>query len=157
MKIKLIVIGKLKEKYLREGCEEYIKRLSKFCNLKIIELDEFKLSDKPSQKEIDNALSNEGKNISKHCEGYVISMCIEGNQINSEKLAEKIETIGINGYNTITFIIGSSFGLDSSIKNQSNFKLSISKMTFTHQIARMLLLEQIYRAFQINTNGKYHK
>lgn len=157
MNIKLVVIGKLKEKYLRDGCDEYIKRLSKFCNLKLIELDEYKLSDKPSQKEIDCALSNEAKSIIKHCEGYVISMCIEGNQISSEKLAQKIENIGINGYGTITFIIGSSYGLDSSIKNQSDFKLSISKMTFTHQIARMLLLEQIYRAFQINTNGKYHK
>lgn len=157
MNIKLVVIGKLKEKYLRDGCDEYIKRLSKFCNLKIVELDEFKLSDKPSQKEIDNALSNEAKAISKHCEGFVISMCIEGTQISSEQLASKIDTCGINGYSTITFIIGSSFGLDNSIKKLSDFKLSISKMTFTHQIARMILLEQIYRAFQINNNGKYHK
>lgn len=157
MNIKLVVVGKLKEKYLRDGCDEYIKRLSKFCNLKIVELDEFKLSDKPSQKEIDNALSNEAKVISKHCEGFVISMCIEGTQISSEQLASKIDTCGINGYSTITFIIGSSFGLDNSIKKLSDFKLSISKMTFTHQIARMILLEQIYRTFQINNNGKYHK
>lgn len=157
MNIKLVVIGKLKEKYLRDGCDEYIKRLSKFCNLKIVELDEYKLPDKPSQKDIDNALINESKNILKHCEGYIISMCIEGNQVSSEDLAKKFETVTLNGYGTITFIIGSSFGLDSSIKSKSNFKLSMSKMTFTHQIARMLLLEQIYRAFQINTNGKYHK
>lgn len=157
MNVKLIVIGKLKEKYLRDGCDEYIKRLSKFCNLKIVELDEYKLPDKPSQKDIDNALLNESKNILKHCEGYVISMCIEGTQISSESLAEKFESITLNGYGTITFIIGSSFGLDNSIKSKSDFKLSMSKMTFTHQIARMLLLEQIYRAFQINTNGKYHK
>lgn len=157
MNIKLVVIGKLKEKYLRDGCDEYIKRLSKFCNLKIVELDEYKLPDKPSQKDIDNALINESKNILKHCEGYIISMCIEGNQVSSEDLAKKFETVILNGYGTITFIIGSSFGLDSSIKSKSDFKLSMSKMTFTHQIARMLLLEQIYRAFQINTNGKYHK
>ncbi len=157
MNIKLVVIGKLKEKYLRDGCDEYIKRLSKFCNLKIVELDEYKLPDKPSQKDIDNALINESKNILKHCEGYIISMCIEGNQVSSEDLAKKFETVTLNGYGTITFIIGSSFGLDSSIKSKSDFKLSMSKMTFTHQIARMLLLEQIYRAFQINTNGKYHK
>lgn len=157
MNIKLAVIGKLKEKYLRDGCDEYIKRLSKFCNLKIVELDEYKLPDKPSQKDIDNALINESKNILKHCEGYIISMCIEGNQVSSEDLAKKFETVTLNGYGTITFIIGSSFGLDSSIKSKSDFKLSMSKMTFTHQIARMLLLEQIYRAFQINTNGKYHK
>lgn len=157
MNIKLVVIGKLKEKYLRDGCDEYIKRLSKFCNLKIVELDEHKLPDKPSQKDIDNALINESKNILKHCEGYIISMCIEGNQVSSEDLAKKFETLTLNGYGTITFIIGSSFGLDSSIKSKSDFKLSMSKMTFTHQIARMLLLEQIYRAFQINTNGKYHK
>lgn len=157
MNIKLVVIGKLKEKYLRDGCDEYIKRLSKFCNLKIVELDEYKLPDRPSQKDIDNALINESKNILKHCEGYIISMCIEGNQVSSEDLAKKFETVTLNGYGTITFIIGSSFGLDSSVKNKSDFKLSMSKMTFTHQIARMLLLEQIYRAFQINTNGKYHK
>lgn len=157
MNIKLVVIGKLKEKYLRDGCDEYIKRLSKFCNLKIVELDEYKLPDKPSQKDIDNALIIESKNILKHCEGYIISMCIEGNQVSSEDLAKKFETVTLNGYGTITFIIGSSFGLDSSIKSKSDFKLSMSKMTFTHQIARMLLLEQIYRAFQINTNGKYHK
>lgn len=157
MNIKLVVIGKLKEKYLRDGCDEYIKRLSKFCNLKIVELDEYKLPDKPSQKDIDNALINESKNILKHCEEYIISMCIEGNQVSSEDLAKKFETVTLNGYGTITFIIGSSFGLDSSIKSKSDFKLSMSKMTFTHQIARMLLLEQIYRAFQINTNGKYHK
>jgi 23S rRNA (pseudouridine1915-N3)-methyltransferase len=157
MNVKLIVIGKLKEKYLRDGCEEYIKRLTKFCNLKLVELDEYRLPDKPSQKDIDNALSNEAKNILKHCEGYIVSMCIEGTQISSEDLAQKLETVSLNGYGTITFIIGSSFGLDSSIKANSNYKLSMSKMTFTHQIARMLLLEQIYRAFQINTNGKYHK
>ena len=157
MNIKLVVIGKLKEKYLRDGCDEYIKRLSKFCNLKIVGLDEYKLPDKPSQKDIDNALIIESKNILKHCEGYIISMCIEGNQVSSEDLAKKFETVTLNGYGTITFIIGSSFGLDSSVKNKSDFKLSMSKMTFTHQIARMLLLEQIYRAFQINTNGKYHK
>lgn len=157
MNIKLVVIGKLKEKYLRDGCDEYTKRLSKFCNLKIVELDEYKLPDKPSQKDIDNALIIESKNILKHCEGYIISMCIEGNQVSSEDLAKKFETVTLNGYGTITFIIGSSFGLDSSVKNKSDFKLSMSKMTFTHQIARMLLLEQIYRAFQINTNGKYHK
>ncbi len=157
MNIKLVVIGKLKEKYLRDGCDEYIKRLSKFCNLKIVELDEYKLPDKPSQKDIDNALIIESKNILKHCEGYIISMCIEGNQVSSEDLAKKFETVTLNGYGTITFIIGSSFGLDSSVKSKSDFKLSMSKMTFTHQIARMLLLEQIYRAFQINTNGKYHK
>jgi 23S rRNA (pseudouridine1915-N3)-methyltransferase len=87
----------------------------------------------------------------------VISMCIEGTQISSEDLARKFETVSLNGYGTITLVIGSSFGLDSSVKSRSDYKLSMSKMTFTHQIARMLLLEQIYRAFQISTNGKYHK
>lgn len=157
MNIRLVVVGKLKEKYLRDGCDEYIKRLSKFCNLKIVELDEYKLPDKPSQKDIDYALSAEAKNILKQCEGYVISMCIEGTQISSEDLARKFETVSLNGYGTITLVIGSSFGLDSSVKSRSDYKLSMSKMTFTHQIARMLLLEQIYRAFQISTNGKYHK
>lgn len=157
MNVRLIVIGKLKEKYLRDACDEYVKRLSKFCNLKVIELDEYRLPDKPSQKDIDNALANEAKNVLKHCEGYVVSMCIEGTQISSEDLAKKFETVSLNGYGTITLIIGSSFGLDSTVKDHSDYRLSMSKMTFTHQIARMLLLEQVYRAFQINTNGKYHK
>lgn len=157
MNIKLVVIGKLKERYLRDGCEEYIKRLSKFCRLRVVELDEYRLPDKPSQKEIYNALSHEAKEVLKYCEGYVISMCIEGTQLSSERLATKLEDVALSGYGTITFIVGSSFGLDSAVKERSDFMLSISKMTFTHQMARMLLLEQVYRAFQIINNGKYHK
>lgn len=157
MNVKLVVVGKLKERYLREGCDEYVKRLSKFCNLRLIEVDECRLPDRPSQKEVDYALANEAKTILKHCEGYVVSLCIEGTQVSSEELAKRLETVAVNGYGTVTFVVGSSYGLDASVKSQSDYRLSMSRMTFTHQVARMILLEQVYRAFQINHHGKYHK
>lgn len=157
MNVKLIVIGKLKEDYLRSACNEYIKRLSRYCSFELHELDECRLSDNPSQKEIDSALSKEAESIKKHAKGYIIPMCIEGKQLASRELSEKIENIGINGQSTVTFIIGSSFGLSDTIKSMSDFKLSMSKMTFPHQLARVMLLEQIYRAFSISEGGKYHK
>lgn len=157
MNVKLIVIGKLKEDYLRSACNEYIKRLSRYCSFEMHELDECRLSDNPSQKEIDSALSKEAESIKKHAKGYIIPMCIEGKQLASRELSEKIENIGINGQSTVTFIIGSSFGLSDTIKSMSDFKLSMSKMTFPHQLARVMLLEQIYRAFSISEGGKYHK
>lgn len=157
MNVKLIVIGKLKEDYLRSACNEYIKRLSRYCSFEVHELDECRLSDNPSQKEIDSALSKEAESIKKHAKGYIIPMCIEGKQLASRELSEKIENIGINGQSTVTFIIGSSFGLSDTIKSMSDFKLSMSKMTFPHQLARVMLLEQIYRAFSISEGGKYHK
>ena len=157
MNINLIVIGKLKEDYLRSACAEYIKRLGRFCTLKIHELDEYRLSDNPSGKEIAAALKKEAEQIKKYAGGYIIPMCIEGKQLSSEELSEKISAAGVNGFNTVTFIIGSSFGLDDEIKSMGNIKLSMSKMTFPHQLARVMILEQIYRAFQISSNGKYHK
>ena len=157
MNVKLIVIGKLKEDYLRSACNEYIKRLSRYCSFELHELDECRLSDSPSQKEIDSALSKEAESIKKYAKGYIIPMCIEGKQLASRELSEKIENIGINGQSTVTFIIGSSFGLSDTIKSMADFKLSMSKMTFPHQLARVMLLEQIYRAFSILNNGKYHK
>ena len=157
MNVKLIVIGKLKEDYLRSACNEYIKRLSRYCSFEMHELDECRLSDNPSLKEIDSALSKEAESIKKHAKGYIIPMCIEGKQLASRELSEKIENIGINGQSTVTFIIGSSFGLSDTIKSMADFKLSMSKMTFPHQLARVMLLEQIYRAFSISEGGKYHK
>lgn len=157
MKINLIVIGKLKEEYLRSACGEYIKRLGRYCTIEVHELDECRLSDNPSEKEISAALKKEAAEIRKFAAGMIIPLCIEGRQMSSEQLAAEIASAGVNGFSTITFIIGSSFGLDDEIKSAGNMRLSMSKMTFPHQLARVMLLEQIYRAFQINTNGKYHK
>ena len=157
MNIKLIAIGKLKEDYLRNACAEYVKRLSRYCCFELVELDECRFSDNPSDKEIASALEKEAEMIKKHAKGYIIPMCIEGKQLSSTELSEKISSVGINGQSTITFIIGSSFGLADSVKSMADLKLSMSKMTFPHQLARVMLLEQIYRAFTISGGSKYHK
>lgn len=157
MTVNLIVIGKLKEEYLRSACAEYIKRLGRYCTFELRELDECRLSDSPSEKEIAAALKKEAAQIKKYAKGMIIPMCIEGRQLSSPELSEKIEEAGLSGFSTVTFIIGSSFGLDDEIKSMGAMKLSMSKMTFPHQLARVMLLEQIYRAFQIAEGGKYHK
>ena len=157
MNVNLIVIGKLKEDYLRNACSEYIKRLGRYCTFELHELDECRLSDQPSDKEIATALKKEAEQIKRFAKGMIIPMCIEGKQLSSTELAEQIADAGVAGQSTVTFIIGSSFGLDPEIKAMGSPKLSMSKMTFPHQLARVMLLEQIYRSFQINTGGKYHK
>ena len=157
--ITLICIGKLKESYLRDAVSEYTKRLSGLCKMNLIELPAEKLSDNPSQKEIVNALESEGKKIIEKIPkgAYVYTMCIEGKQKTSEELSAEMENLAVKGYSNIVFIIGGSFGISDKVKSASDFRLSMSKMTFPHQVARVMLLEQIYRAFQINNNGKYHK
>ncbi len=158
MKITLITLGRLKEKYLRDATSEYEKRLSRYCNLDIIEIEPIKLSDKPSQAEIDNALSKEAelilKKIPKNTEVY--TLCVEGRQLSSEQLAENVAEISRQGRG-IALVIGSSYGLSETVKAQSGFRLSVSKMTFPHQLFRVMLLEQIYRAFKINEGSTYHK
>lgn len=157
--VTIICLGKLKEKYLRDASDEYSKRLSAFCKLNIVELSPRMLSDNPSQKEIESALEAEAKIITEKIPkgAYIYSMCIEGKQISSEELSTEMENIGVSGKSNIVFIIGSSFGLSDSIKKMSDKKLSMSKMTFPHQLARIMLLEQIYRAVQISAGTKYHK
>ncbi len=159
MNITVIALGKLKEKYLTDAISEYSKRISAYGKLQIIELNPVRLSDNPSQTEIDNALSKEAEEIKKKIpnNSYVFSLCIEGKEKSSESFAKAISEATLNGRSNIVFIIGSSFGLSPEIKNLSDFKLSFSPMTFPHQLMRVMLLEQIYRAFQINNNGKYHK
>ncbi len=159
MNITIIALGKLKEKYLTDAISEYSKRISAYGKLQIIELNPVRLSDNPSQTEIDNALSKEAEEIKKKIpnNSYVFSLCIEGKEKSSESFAKAINDAAINGKSNIVFIIGSSFGLSPEIKTLSDFKLSFSPMTFPHQLMRVMLLEQIYRAFQINNNGKYHK
>lgn len=157
LNVKIITVGKLKEQYLRDACGEYLKRLKRFGSVQVVELEEYRLSDNPSQKEIEKALEIEGNSIRKEVKGYMIAMCIEGKQLSSTKLAEKMLKISVEGQSTVSFVIGSSFGIAESVKQSADFKLSMSEMTFPHQLARVMLLEQIYRAFQINNNGKYHK
>lgn len=157
--ITIICIGKLKEQYLRDAAMEYVKRLSALCKLSIIELPPEKLSDNPSPKEIENALESEGKKIIEKIPkgAFVYTMCIEGRQKTSEELSREIDELGVRGFANVVFIIGGSFGISEKVKAVSNFRLSMSKMTFPHQIARVMLLEQIYRATQISVGTRYHK
>lgn len=158
--INFITVGKLKEAYLKQAIDEYSKRLSAFCKFKVIELNESRLNDDPSDLTILKALENEGKMMLPYIkikDSFNIAMCIEGVQISSEQLAQQMITIANNSKSTVNFIIGSSFGLDNNIKNICDLKMSMSKMTFPHQLARVMLAEQVYRAFSINKNLKYHK
>ena len=159
MNIQLVVLGKLKEKYMKDFASEYEKRLSSYCKLTVTELEPVKLPDNPSKNEIDNALNKETQMIMSKLpkNAYVFSMCIEGKQMSSEELSAKFDDIALCGKSNIVFIIGSSFGLSDEIKKMSDFKFSMSKMTFPHKLARIMLTEQIYRAFSISNNGKYHK
>ncbi len=158
IKITLIALGKLKEKYLRDAVDEYAKRLSRYCKLDIIELNPVNLPEKPSQSEIDSALAKEAEMIEKriHENCIVTALCVEGKSLSSEKLSEFVESNTNNGKN-MCFIIGSSYGLCDIIKKKADLRLSLSEMTFPHQLFRVMLLEQIYRAFKINEGGTYHK
>ncbi len=159
MNITVIAPGKLKEAYLRDAVAEYSKRISAYAKLDIIELNPVKLSDDPSETEIHAALTKEAEEIKKKipANSYVFSLCVEGVQESSEKLADEFKSVTLAGKSSLVFIIGSSYGLSESVKALSDRRLSFSKMTFPHQLMRVMLLEQIYRAFQINNNGKYHK
>lgn len=147
--ITIVCVGNLKEKYLLDANNEYLKRINRYQKIEVIELKESMLTP------FTIALKEEAKEINKHLKGYVIKMAINGKQLSSEDLAKKVENIKLNGNSDITFVIGSSHGLDDSIK--SDFDLSISKMTFPHQLTRIILLEQIYRAFSIINHTPYHK
>jgi 23S rRNA (pseudouridine1915-N3)-methyltransferase len=157
--VNIICIGKLKEKYWADAIKEYSKRLTAFCKFSIIELNEHKAQGDPNQKQIASILANEGKAIlGKIKQGdYTVAMCIEGKNISSEDLSNLIDTIQIEGNSTLNFVIGGSWGLSDEVKKIAKYKLSMGKMTFPHQMARVMLSEQIYRAFQISTKGKYHK
>ncbi len=159
MTVNIICTGKLKEDYLRDACSEYVKRLGAFCKLNVIELKPAPLPDSPEPSQIEAALENEAERILAKAgkSGYIISLCIEGKQFSSEELSAEMEKLALNGDGTVSFIIGSSYGLSEKIKAQSKLKLSMSRMTFPHQLARVMLLEQIYRAFMISGKGKYHK
>lgn len=156
--IQILALGKCKEGYLREACREYEKRLSRYCRLQITELEPAALSQNPSEKEIVAALEKEGAELLKRAKGYCIAMCIEGKQLTSPGLAEKLEQAAQGGDSgAVTFLIGSSYGLAPAVKQRAQLRLSMSAMTFPHQLARVMLLEQIYRGYQILAGTKYHK
>lgn len=158
MNIKIICIGKIKENYLKQGIEEYTKRISKYANISIIELSDEIIPDNPSEKEILAIKSIEAEKIMKHIKpsDYVFTLDLKGTMLSSTQFAEKITDATINGYSSFCFIIGGTVGLDSKLVTNSNSVISFSKLTFPHQLIRLFLTEQIFRCFKIINNEKYH-
>lgn len=159
MNVRIICIGKLKERFFTEACEEYAKRLSAFCRFSIVELPEHKLPSNPSDSEIALCIEKEGEKILTQIapQAFVLALCIEGEIISSEQLAGMISTAALNGKSDIDLIIGGSYGLSPAVKKRADKRISAGKMTFPHQLFRVMLCEQLYRAFAINNNSKYHK
>ena len=156
MKIKIIALGKIKEKFLKDGIDEFLKRLTPYASVEIVELSPIEIRD---ENLIQKALEQEGEKILANIknDSFVITMEILGKQLSSEDFAHKINEISMSGISELVFVIGSSCGLSPIVSNRANFKLSFSKMTFLHQFARLLLVEQIYRAFKILKGETYHK
>ena len=159
MNITLVTVGKIKEKYFRDAIAEYQKRLSRYCKLDIVEVADEKTPDNASEVVEESIRTKEAERILKYVkdDAFIITLEINGKQLSSEELADKIEKLGVQGTSHIIFIIGGSIGLGKEVLNRSNFALSFSKMTFPHQMMRMILLEQIYRSYRIMKNEPYHK
>ncbi|WP_407723476.1 23S rRNA (pseudouridine(1915)-N(3))-methyltransferase RlmH [Ruminococcus sp. JL13D9] len=160
LKINIICIGKIKEKYFTDAVGEYAKRLTAFCKFSVVELNEERIrSNTPNEAQIAEVIEAEGRRILQKigASDYVAAMCIEGKLLSSEELSETLDKAALSGKSTVDFIIGGSYGLSDEVKRRADLRLSMSKMTFPHQLARVILSEQIYRAFEISTNGKYHK
>ena len=159
MKITLITVGKIKEKYFTDAIKEYSKRLSRYCKLEIVELADEKTPDGASEAEELAIKEREGERILKAIkeDAYVIALAIEGKMLDSEELSRKMEQLGVGGTSHIAFIIGGSLGLSQAVMRRADYALSFSKMTFPHQLMRVVLLEQIYRSFRIMKNEPYHK
>lgn len=159
MKITIITVGKIKEKYLRDAIAEYSKRLSKYCKMEIIEVADEKTPENASESMNETIKSREAERILKYLkdDAYVMTLEIQGKQITSEELAEKIEKLGIQGTSHLIFVIGGSLGLGKEVLERSDYALSFSKMTFPHQLMRVILLEQIYRSYRIIKKEPYHK
>lgn len=159
MNITLISVGKIKEKYLRDGIDEYSKRMSRYGNLKMFEVSDEMTPDNLSDREMEVIKDKEGDRILSKIDdnSYVIALEIGGKNLSSEELASKLEDLMLEGLSNVTFIIGGSLGLSNKVLARSNYKLSFSKMTFPHQLMKMILLEQIYRSFRIIRNEPYHK
>ena len=158
MKITIVAAGKIKEKYLTAGINEFLKRLGAFANVKIVEINEGKMKDNPSEAEKQQVLAAEGQRLLKQVpEGsYLFVLDVYGKAVSSEALSEKIQKLGLEGKSSITFLIGGAFGLSEEVRQAADFRLSFSPMTFTHQMIRLLLVEQIYRSFKIARGEKYH-
>ncbi|WP_247947004.1 23S rRNA (pseudouridine(1915)-N(3))-methyltransferase RlmH [Streptococcus oralis] len=159
MKIKIVTVGKLKEKYLKDGIAEYTKRISRFAKLEMIELADEKTPDKASESENQKILETEGERIlSKVGErDFAVVLAIEGETFSSEEFSKQLEQASIKGYSTLTFIIGGSLGLAPVVKNRANLSVSFGRLTLPHQLMRLVLVEQIYRAFTIQQGSPYHK
>lgn len=158
-KVTVLCVGKLKEPFYIQAVSEYQKRLSRHCKLEIVELPEQKLGDDPSAAEIEQGLQKEAAMIEEKLPkgGVLIAMCVEGKELSSVQLSQKMQEFFSRGASHLTFLIGSSFGLHPSVKAKADFKLSVSPMTFPHHLFRVMLLEQIYRAYQIENGTRYHK
>lgn len=156
MKIKIIALGKIKEKFLKDGINEFVKRLTPYTSIEILELNPIEIKDENLMQKV---LEEEGEKILSQIkdDSYVVTMEINGKELSSENFAEKINEISISGVSELIFVIGSSCGLAPSVSQRADFKMSMSKMTFLHQFARLILVEQIYRAFKILKGEKYHK
>ncbi|WP_280771237.1 23S rRNA (pseudouridine(1915)-N(3))-methyltransferase RlmH [Salipaludibacillus daqingensis] len=159
MNISIVAVGKLKEKYLKQGIDEYIKRLSSYANVQVVEVADEKAPDNMSEAEIEQVKIKEGERLLAKisADTYVIALAIEGSQWNSEKLAHELDQLATYGKSKVSFIIGGSVGLSDAVIKRSNAKLSFSKMTFPHQLMRLILTEQVYRAFRIINGHAYHK
>ena len=159
MKIKVVTVGKLKEKYLKDGITEYSKRISRFAKLEMIELADEKTPDRASESENQKILEIEGQRILSKVgdRDFVIALAIEGKTLSSEEFSKQLEEASIKGFSTLTFIIGGSLGLSSSVKNRANLSVSFGRLTLPHQLMRLVLVEQIYRAFTIQQGSPYHK
>lgn len=159
MKIKIVTVGKLKEKYLKDGIAEYSKRLSRFANLEMIELADEKTPDRASDSENQKILELEGTRILSKIgdRDFVIVLAIEGKTLSSEEFSKQLEQAPINGFSTLTFIIGGSLGLSPQVKKRANLSISFGRLTLPHQLMRLVLVEQIYRSFTIQQGSPYHK
>ena len=158
-RVTVLCVGKLKEKFYLEAAAEYVKRLQRFCKLELVELPESRLPESPSPAEVQRALAAEAVAIRERLPkgGAVIALCIEGKPCSSVELSRRMEELAVAGKTQLTFLIGGSVGLDESLKQQADWQLSMSPMTFPHHLARVMVLEQVYRAFQIAAGTRYHK
>lgn len=159
MKITILCVGKVKEKFYRDAIAEYSKRLSRYCKLEIIEVSDEKTSEQATQTEIDIVKNKEGERLLKNIkdDAYVFCLAIDGKQLDSVELSRKMDKLMTGGKSHLVFVIGGSLGLSDDVLKRADYKLSFSKMTFPHQLMRVILLEQIYRSFRISNNEPYHK
>lgn len=157
--LRIAAVGKLKERHFAEACAEYQKRLGGFCRLQMIEIPEARLPDSPSVSQIRQALAREGEQLLRAADkkDFLVALCVEGDSLTSPQLSEQLRRLQNAGHSAVCFAIGGSYGLDDAVKEAAGLRMSMSAMTFPHQLARVMLLEQLYRAFSLAAGGKYHK